>query len=148
MWQVRRVLVVIGSPESSLSRQNSHQWALDTLRDLPSFEQREVVFLDVTPRGQFEFPYEIPEDGRYTGDSFTRCEATELLRTIRLDVACSFLDGQTGYEIFTRLIKDLQISLIRMASQKPVANRPRWNVKQANFSQRSILHRFSQAHPN
>ncbi|MFN3148518.1 hypothetical protein [Bremerella sp.] len=148
MWQVRRILVVIGSAESSWARTISHRQALDCLQDLPECERWEVVFLDVTPKGQFEFPTEIPEDGRYTGDAFSKFEAIELLRSIRLDFACSFLACRTGRDIFSQIVHDLKLQPLRVTERQLRINKPRWKVGQAISSQASILNRFRQIHPN
>lgn len=148
MWQTRRILVVIGSPESERSRRRSHQLALDTLQRLPAAERWEVVLLDLTPAGRCEFPVEIDEDGHYTGDSFSRFEATELLRSIRLDYVCPFVTCRSGFDLFQQVALELKLRPLWMPRQKPMVKHPRWKVASYISAKTSILNRFTRIHPN
>lgn len=148
MPQDRRILIVIGSHESVVARQWSHRQALRTLQQISEGQRWEVVFLDLTPGGHYELPFEISENGSYTNDCFTKHEVTELLRSVRLDVACSFLQTPRGLEIFQQLVHELKLSVLPSSAQPWEAELPRWNVSLGIASRMSMLNRLSQVYLN
>ena len=148
MENSHRILVVIGSPVCQSARQRSHQLALDCLRRLPTTERWEAVLLDLLPSGRCEFPEIIAESGEPAGDSFTRFEATELLRTIRLDYACAFLTCRLGLEVFQQIIHDLKLRPLWAPGQKTTIPSPRWKFATQNLSPASSLARLSRIYPN
>lgn len=148
MSQTRRILVVIGSHESVVARKWSHRRALDTLQRLPGEEPWEVVFLDLTPGGHYELPHEIAEDGRYTNDCFTNFEAIQLLRTVRLDIACSFLQGREGLEIFQQIVRDLKVPVSPILGQPLETQKPRYSGTGPAIEQMSMLNRLSRIYLN
>lgn len=148
MWQVRRILVVMGSSKSDSARRDSHQRALNTLQQLSTTEPWEVVFLDLTPNGRYEFPSEIAKDGSYTGDSFSRFEAVELLRSIRIDLACSFVNCRADHEAFLQFTRDLKLQPLWTLGQFDRFNTSLPKVSGTVLAQKTILNRFLQVHIN
>ena len=148
MSQTCRILIVIGSHESVVARRWSHRQALDTLQHLTAEQHWEVVFLDLTPGGHYELPFEISEIGAYTNDCFSKFEVKELLRSVRLDFACSFLYSRGGLEIFQQLVRELKLPVLPIPDQSLEAELPRWNASLGMASQMSMLNRLSQVYLN
>jgi len=143
MWHTKRILVITGSPESEWARQTAHRLALDTLRQLPAAERWEVVFLDVLLTGEFEFPEHLSEMGSRTGDTFSKFEALELLRSIRLDFASPLVTCHAGKNIAWQLIQELKLRPIVPARGALSASQERSMISQA-----SIFHRLGRMDRN